>query len=184
MADPLGTPDSPPPDPSPALLQRQQLLAQALKDKVPLAAADPTSATYGDLDSAARGFYDHIGDYDHKAEEAGVLYADADGKYHYSIPTAQKDDGFKLRAAGKMAGIFHTHPGNDQDAGYFSPGDVDTANQLKVPSYIYFEGAKDMRKFVPGTTKTHSELIAGQRLNVAKGDPLTKQQLIADALRQ
>lgn len=189
MADPIGTTDSPSAEPSPAMLQRQQLLAQALKDKVPLAALDPTSGTYDDLDSAAQAFYAGIGPHDIKSEEAGLLYSDADGKYHYSIPTAQQDDSFRLRAqqsaAQKLAGIFHTHPGADRDGQVFSPNDVAAANQLKVPSYIYFENAHDLRKFVPGVSKTHPMTIAGRiGERVADGDPVAKQQLIAQALRE
>lgn len=176
-------------DPIDPQLQRQQLLAQALKDKVPLAAQDPTSGTYDDLDSAAQAFYSGIGPHDPKSEEAGVLYSDADGKYHYSIPTAQQDDSFKLRAQQsaiqKLAGIFHTHPGADRDGQVFSPNDLAAANQLKVPSYVYFENAHDLRKFVPGVTKTHPMTIAGRiGEKVADGDPVAKQQLIAEALKQ
>lgn len=186
---PSGTTGSPPTGPSPQQLQRQQLIAQALKDKVPLASLDPTSGTYDDLDSAAQAFYGAIGAHDPKLEESGVIFSDTDGKFHYSIPSAQHDDAFKMRvpqsATQKLAALFHSHPaGEGQESLLFSPDDVQVANQLKVPSYIYFERDGTMKKYIPGVTKTTMHSVGSQLgARVSKGD-LVKQQLIAQALRE
>jgi proteasome lid subunit RPN8/RPN11 len=178
-----GTTDSLPPDPS---LLRQKLIAQSLKDKIPAATLDPTSGAYDNLDSAAEEFYKNLGEHDPKTENAGVLYVDSSGKYRMSIPTVQHDEGFKLRIPAtpeeKLAGIFHTHPGTDQTAQWFSPNDIDVAGQLKVPSYVYFENNHEMRKYVPGVTKTEMHNIDYKRQTVSRGDLIEQKALVA-ALR-
>jgi hypothetical protein len=160
-------------------LARQQLLAQALKDRIPLAAADPTSDSYADLDSTAHGFRGRLEP--STSEQAGVMFVGKDGKYSYSIPTTQKHrDSFALRMqnseGSKLAGLFHTHPGPEDDAQVFSPDDLAVANKLKVPSYVMFQKTGEIRKYVPGVTKTKRVYIPRSTSQDygADGDPVPK----------
>lgn len=178
-------------------LLRQQLIAATLKDSKPMAALDPTGTGYDDLDSAAHGFAGRLGDRNKNLESAGVLFTGKDGKYKYSIPTTQHQrDGFALRMQqtddSKLGGIFHTHPGTDADGQVFSPNDIRVADKLKVPSYVMFEKTGQIRKYVPGVTKTKRVYIPGSLDEdySADGDPVpappdpAKQAALVDALRQ
>lgn len=155
---------------------RAQLIAAAQAAKVPLAAPDPTMQPVGSLDAAAYAFKNQIDPKNH-TEQAGVFYGTPAG-YQPSIPVTQREhDHFALRAAipkgDTLGAIFHNHPGDDDRAGFFSPDDIQTATQLKVPSYIMFQDGS-LRKFVPGTTKTHNMRFPGDRFDtrVADGDPV------------
>lgn len=163
---------------------RAQLIAAALAAKVPLAAPDPTSTPFDSLDSAASAFKKQIDPANH-TEQSGVFYGTPDGKYQSSIPVSQKEhDRFALRAqiakGSSLGAIFHNHPGDDERAQVFSPEDIQTATQLKVPSYVMFQDGS-IRKFVPGTTKTRNMRFPGDRFDtkVADGDPITD---VANAL--
>lgn len=91
-------------------------------------------------------------------EQAGVVLLSPDGKYYDTSPVSAQEDHFalrlKLEKGWSIAGIFHTHPGDDDRAGYFSPGDLEIANRLKVPSYIKFAKDGSIRSYTPGRTKT------------------------------
>jgi hypothetical protein len=170
-------------------LQRQALIAQALKDKIPLAAQDPTSQIYDNLDSSAYGFKGAL-DPANKSEQAGVMYVDADGKYRMSIPTTQRrTEGFALRMqppeGSKAAGIFHTHPGNDADSQMFSPNDLAVADKLKIPSYVMFTKTGEIRRYTPGVTKTHRVYIPGSQDQdyAADGDKVVDPATMVAALR-
>jgi Domain of unknown function (DUF4329) len=118
-------------------------------------------------------------------EQAGVIFAHANGKFAASNTVTTKDhDNFGLRAhtpdGAKIAGIFHNHLGHNEDAAnVFSPRDVAVANQLNVPSYVLFPDGS-VRKYVPGKTKTRS-LSAGHMDDgiVAFGDAVNQPQTIS-----
>lgn len=136
---------------------------------------DPNSPTFDHPDYAASALSKNFGT-TKSGEHAGVIFQRPDGKYVYSTVTPQSGDTFSLKASVpsgyKLAGIVHSHPGDDDDAGYFSPTDVDVANQLKLPSYIRFLKDDSMRKFVPGVTKTQRIGGFGSQI-VAQGDPIS-----------
>lgn len=121
----------------------------------PPAILDPQTEWDDELDSSAGKALSGITG-PAQTEQAGVLFQRPDGKYGRSTTIAStQHDHFKLRAqvpqGHKIAGIFHTHLGSDRNAQFFSPDDIEMANQLKVPSYIRFADGS-VRKYVPGKT--------------------------------
>ena len=93
--------------------------------------------------------------------EFGGVLLERDGKYYYTIASTSKDPThFEIRAAFpstyKLAGLYHTHPGTDEDSRWFSPEDLRVAGVLRVPSYIgvQFENGA-VRRF---TTGMHTEI--------------------------
>ena len=137
---------------------------------------DPDSPTYDSIDEAAHGFTDKLGK--GGKEHAGVLVQTPEGKYQYSTIIEGDRDSFqlaiKIPKGCKLAGIMHSHPGDDEISQVFSPGDVTTANQLKVPSYVLFSKDNSVRKYVPGVTQTRDMQLVGLHSSqkVAQGDSL------------
>jgi hypothetical protein len=154
--------------------ERARLIAQIAGVMKPQAPLDPTSPMFGSLDEAANAAFGRLTP--GTVEQAGVLYKTPDGQFAYSIPTSQKQEGFSLRAINSptqsMAGIFHTHPGNDSLGQVFSPSDIEIAQQLTMPSYVQFQKDGSIRAFVPGRTRTSDMNVSGTHQKIAKGDPL------------
>lgn len=166
---------------------RQQLMDAASKDKMPVAALDPTSPWLPDLDAAVNEAIKRSGKITAN-EQSGVVIKNADGHFAYSIPlTSVRQDDFALRArlaqGQSLAAIWHSHPGNDELAGYFSPHDLEMADKLNVPSYVRFNSDGSIRSYTPGKTKTRRMSVADAFLKVAHGDPVTAlpAQLYAEA---
>lgn len=166
---------------------RDQLIAAAGKDKLPVAALDPTSPWLPDLDTAVNEAIKRSGKIAAN-EQSGVVIKNADGHFAYSIPlTSVRQDDFALRArlgdGQSLAAIWHSHPGNDELASYFSPHDLEMVDKLNVPSYIRFNSDGSIRSYTPGKTKTRRMSIADAFLKVAHGDPVTAlpAQLYAEA---
>ena len=151
-------------------------MAQALKERIPLAAYDPTSISSPTLDEAAKALIAAFPKTPN-VEQSGLLYRNTDGTYGYSIPVTQNESkGFALRADHPFAAIVHTHPTDDPASQVFSPNDVSTADRLKVPSYIQFMADGSVRKYVPGHTSTKAYAEPNTRFSVGKtaiGDPLS-----------
>lgn len=164
--------------------ERAALMAQIASTMVPKASLDPTSPMYGTTDEAAKAAFGRLTPGD--LEQAGVIYQMPDGKYAYSIPTTQQQrDHFELRASTgdsqKLAAIFHTHPGDDTNAQYFSPNDIAIAKQLAVPSYVQFLKDGSMRSYTAGKTPTSMMTVPNSRqfMKIARGDPLVLPPTIA-----
>jgi hypothetical protein len=147
--------------------------------EIPIAALDPDVGWHPDADSAALRAAKGV---NKGAESAGVLYQNkADSQFSASNLVGQGErDAFALRAKVQpghaLAGIFHNHPGDDNNGQVFSPRDIQIAEQLKVPSYVYFEKTGQIRKYVPGKTATRSipdPLSPRDRIKVADGDPVS-----------
>lgn len=149
-----------------------------MADTIPLAELDPQADWHPDADTAAMRAVASLGK-SRGNERAGVLFKNPNGKFSYSSPVEQNRDNFSLRVkpdpGHAIAGIFHTHPSNDQASQVFSPGDIDMANRLKVPSYVLFEKDGSVRKYVPGKTQTRDVAVSGsfKTQKVADGDPVT-----------
>lgn len=141
---------------------------------------DPESPAFDTPDQAASALADKFkSDKDAVLEKAGVLFKGPDGKFRYSTSIQGQDDRFALAAqvpqGHQMAGIVHSHPGKDREGQVFSPNDVGTAEQLKVPSFVRFLNDGSTRKYTPGKTKTQKMSLAGNPyagVKVAQGDPL------------
>jgi hypothetical protein len=169
---------------------REQLIAASAKDKLPAAALDPTSPWLPDLEAAVNEAIRRSGKIANN-EQSGVIFRNADGHFAYSIPlTSVRQDDFALRAplaqGQSIAAIWHSHPGADELAGYFSPHDLEMADKLNVPSYIRFNSDGSIRSYTPGKTKTKSIVTGADRFattKVARGDPVTAlpPQLYAEA---
>ncbi len=149
-----------------------------MADEVPIAGQDPDANWDPSLDTSAIYALRRL-DPKSATESAGVIYQNADGKYAGSIPVSQNlRDAFALRAqipkGFKMAGIYHTHPSDDQDSQYFSPKDVQIAEQLKIPSYVLFQHDGSIRSYTPGKTATRRVSMPGElrSLKVAGGGKL------------
>lgn len=150
---------------------------------------DPNSPHYDSLDDAATAFaatFPNKGD-----ETAGMLYKDVDGKYRYSTAMPGTDEHFQLTAAvpkgASLGAIVHSHPGADQLGQVFSPNDLKTADQLKLPSYVRFLQADALRVYRPGVTKTERMMMPESKFTqvVARGDPVaTLKAQIAEQLAQ
>jgi len=156
---------------------REQLIAAALKADKPVAALDPTSPWLPDLDTAVNEAIKRSGKIASN-EQSGVIFKNADGHYAYSIPlTSARQDDFALRAqlakGQSLAAIWHSHPGDDELATYFSPHDLEMADKLGIPSYVRFNSDGSIRSYTPGKTKTSYVSAPGDRvsrLKVARGD--------------
>jgi proteasome lid subunit RPN8/RPN11 len=145
---------------------------------LPTAQVDPNDTGQDDLDTSAWGALQSL---DHgNTESAGLLLQHPNGQYFHTTPiTSLEHDHFALRAAlqkgWKIAGIYHTHPGDDADGQVFSPNDLQVAAQLKVPSYIRFLKDGAVRKYVPGQTQSQNlPSPSNPRFSrkVATGDPV------------
>jgi GNAT superfamily N-acetyltransferase len=147
---------------------------------------DPKSPEFDTLDQAARGLTDT---FDPKAgrERAGAIVKTPAGKYVYTTTIDAGQDHFNMRARfpkdHAFAGIVHNHPGDEDLGQLFSPNDLQTADTLKVPSYVYFDRDQSVRKYVPGTTKTrtmndpshpHFNMKVADGDAVAQSDPVVQ----------
>lgn len=145
---------------------------------------DPKSEAFEDADASAHAVLSGLGD--DSQEQAGVILVSPDGRYHYTTPTtSHQHDNFEVRVAlqkgWKIAGIYHTHPGKDDDGQVFSPQDLEMAAKLNVPSYIRFLKDGSIRKYIPGQTSTQNKPQGKFIRKVATGDTLPPPQ-VAQAL--
>ena len=141
---------------------------------------DPNSPIFQTPDGAAAAvskMFAHL-----PGEQSAACILRPDGTYGYStISPQQGETNFQMRVAlpkdHKLACIVHSHPGNDQDGQYFSPDDINVANQLKVPSFIRFNRDDTIRRFTPGVTKTTSIPMSGHPFGVkaAVGDQIAQE---------
>lgn len=130
---------------------------------------DPSSPRHKSIDEAAYGLHTQVGKADRHGEQetAGVILKTPDGSYQYSTLAPQAlHDKFEIHVmipdGTTIAGIYHTHPGDDDDAKYFSQDDLNIARKLNVPSYITFSDGS-LRKYQPGQTKTDYTTAPGSR---------------------
>ena len=112
-----------------------------------------------------------------KYETGGILYSEGD-KFYASEPQGQKKAGqfqakVSIPAGAKLAGIYHTHPGrqDDSDAELFSTDDVDVANRMKMQSYIRALDSGNIRRYDPGKSRTRP-LSRTDRRTVSEGELL------------
>ena len=140
--------------------QRAAMIAAALKQQVPTAALDPTCVWQPSKDQAAITGLNNAAQQGNKLENGGAIFQNGDGQYCYSIPVSSKQGEhiqFNVTppTGTKLAAIYHTHP-DGLDSGSFSPDDVDTANKLKMTSYIKALKSGAIKRFDPGVTPTRS----------------------------
>src|SRR3569833_3202508 len=113
--------------------------------------------TTGDdnLDGCANAVLAKLDQYN--GEQSGVIMQGPDGKYYNTDPISTNHDHFGMRVqiphGWKIAGVYHTHPGDDDLAQYFSTNDLAVSESLKVPSYIRFQKGGAVRRYTPGQTK-------------------------------
>ena len=145
-----------------------------MPNQFPIVGPHPQSPAFDSLDQAA---HEVSGGFDKKSktEQSAALFRRADGKYLYSAPVTNSDhDNFGMRVqlpqGVTLAGVVHSHLGQDDLGQYFSPNDLNIANQLKVPSYIRFMRDDSVRRYTPGQTST--TYLRGYGTHVAKGDAI------------
>jgi hypothetical protein len=138
---------------------------------------DPNSPAFDNPDAAADAVSRDFSSSPN--EQIAVVVRRPDGKFVYSEVAPGRNDSSSVTAllpkGHTLAGIAHSHPGAEQSAQVFSPGDIATASSLKVPSFVRFGHDNSIRKFVPGKTKT--TILSGSDpeqglLRVSHGDPL------------
>jgi len=111
-------------------------------------------------------------------EYAGAIYRDAQGRYCYSTPVRGADDTFSFRVVlptgTVLAGLYHTHLGDDGLAPLFSAGDVRQADRLGAASYILVRSRGIVLRYVPGRTGTMPIHRNGslRTLTVSRGENL------------
>lgn len=140
----------------------------------PIVTPHEQSPLFDSLDQAAHEVCSTL-DRKSKVEQSAALFKRADGKYMYSAPVTNEDhDNFGMRVqlpkGVTLAGVVHSHLGQDDLGQYFSPNDINIANQLKIPSYIRFMRDDSVRRYTPGQTST--AYLRGYGTHVAKGDEL------------
>lgn len=143
----------------------------------PAVTLDGASPVYHTIDGAANAVSGPFAA-QQQNEQAAVIIRRPDGSYAYSTVAPQTDhDKFALRALLQkgytMAGIVHSHPGTDAMGQVFSPQDLGTADQMKVPSFVRFSDGS-IRKYVPGVTHTQPYQVSGNRFGIksAQGDQI------------
>lgn len=124
-----------------------------------------------------------------KKYELGGIISQAGDRYYTSEPMGDKRTGsftarVKLPQGERAVGLYHSHPSamheSIGDSELFSPGDVETAQRMKMLSYIKALASDKIKKFEPG--KTNVRLYGrGDRRTVSDGE-LLKQKIIAEAL--
>ena len=141
----------------------------------PPAQIDPNSDGHEDIDGSAEHALSGVAN--PEQEQAGVILRSPEGKYFYTSPTTSPHhDSFEIRVmlqkGWQIAGIYHSHPGKDDDGQVFSPQDLQVAQQLNVPSYIKFMKDGAVRKYIPGETPTQNRPDGKFQRKVASGDAL------------
>lgn len=143
----------------------------------PVATVAKNATGYVSPTDAACAALNSVGDIKSSDDEhAGVVLKGPDGKYYHTGMMPAQEEHFGLTVqAGKgwsLAGIYHTHPYHDEMSQYFSPNDIDVANQLNVPSFIRFGQENAIRQFIPKKTPTFNASDDGDlagAVNVSRG---------------
>ncbi len=163
---------------------RQRLIAESLREKVPLAVLDPTCKWTTSKDQAAVEALNRAMAGTH--EVGGAIFQNEKGEYCYSIPVGNaRSRNFKLRAQSspqqKLASIYHVHPpeGAEEESQYFSPDDIRTANQLKMASYIKVLRDGAIKKYEPGITRTKKLAHRGPGALYSEGELIRSQPPLA-----
>lgn len=168
-----------------ALVAKSSLRTLNMPTKAPLVSIDPQAVAYGSPDEAAAAISTGFIDPKNKSapERIAVILKRPDGQYVPST-VAVSDSGHssQLRVAvpkgHALAGLVHSHPGDDDTSLQFSDDDLNVADQLKVPSYVRFAKDDNIRKYVPGESKTFkvtgNDARGGiQYQRASTGDPLS-----------
>lgn len=87
-----------------------------------------------------------------KLEYAGALLQLADGSIAGTAAQRGDETRFELRVplphGAHIVALWHTHPAGT-DSGYFSSGDIETANAVGVPSYIRDNATGRIYVYIP-----------------------------------
>jgi proteasome lid subunit RPN8/RPN11 len=108
-------------------------------------------------------------------EYGGALYV-LDGCHGYTAPQTSGSEyhvdlRVNLPAGAALAGIYHTHPGLQEQGRLFSPADVHTHDSLLVPSFIAFAATGELfaldstvRRDVGRGARSRHRAVAGKPL--------------------
>lgn len=112
-----------------------------------------------------------------KGEAISLVYQ-KDGKFYFTEPQGQDETAsvrgeFKIPKGATLAHIIHNHPDGTGDNTYFSPGDIEMATQLKIPSAIIFGADPHISIYTPGVTPVERFGTGAKRMNRSKGSPFT-----------
>jgi hypothetical protein len=117
--------------------------------------------TYPTAQAAAVAALRGIGDQKHEFG-GGVLYNKEQNVYAPTEAVGQGDGGHFEAAVGipkgwQLHSTYHTHPAAEDRSTQFSPNDIDTATQLKAPSYVLAREDNKIRVFDPSTSKVQKD---------------------------
>ncbi|HTV97797.1 MAG TPA: hypothetical protein VME42_17500 [Steroidobacteraceae bacterium] len=95
----------------------------------------------------------------------GILYNKEQNVCAATEPVGQNDGSHFVAAVGVPKGwqlnsTYHTHPSGDRST-QFSDDDINTAQQLKAPSYVLARDDNKIRMFDPASSKVSSERPPG-----------------------
>ncbi len=165
--------------------RREQLIEEASRAKIPVAALDPECKWVPSREQAIIDAFNQIPAGD--VERAGAVYRNEDGNYCYSVPVPGTERSFSMKLSkgdypGKVSfdSIYHTHPQEGhRETGIssenFSAADVQTAKKLGKHSFIRNEHTGEIKHFDPATG-------AVDRYNGgARGVPITRREALAEA---
>lgn len=96
----------------------------------------------------------------------GILYNKEQDTYAATEPVGQNDGSHFAAAVSVPQGwqlhsTYHTHPSGMRST-QFSGDDIDTANQLKAPSYILARDDDKVRMFDPKSSKVSTDITNGR----------------------
>jgi hypothetical protein len=92
----------------------------------------------------------------------GVLYNKEQNVYAPTEAVGQGDGAHFQAAVGipkgwQLHSTYHTHPAGEERSTQFSPNDIDTATQLKAPSYVLARKDDKIRVFDPSSSKVQKD---------------------------
>ncbi len=157
------------------------------RSQIPVASLDTSRACYPSADDAVLSLMDGLPPL--MKETAFAIYheqgPDGAAKFCASIGVPGTNDNFSFRTdkGHQLAAIAHTHPADHKDS-TFSPNDVQTAQQLNIPSYIRANSTGMVRRFTPGVDSVDDSPLAGSRSRkqgTAAGMPVTRRDQLTAA---
>jgi hypothetical protein len=158
---------APRPTPTPAVPVAQAASSSRTRNvadkKIPVALLDGSCVWVDDKDAAALAGLEKL-PYGRK-EFAGAIYQRKDGKFCYSETVPGTMDDFEFATdptAGKFAGLFHSHHGDDEEQ--FSPKDVHVATELNRTSYIRGNKSGNVRRYEPGIDRPQRDNHMGDSI--------------------
>ena len=153
----------------------------AAKD-LPEAVLAPDAAAYASVDDAAHAALLVAMPVSQSHEHGGVVL-ESEGVYYFTTPVTNGRTGeiafaVLLPSTHRIAGIYHTHPDENEDSVKFSANDVAQAKARGARSYIGVMRDRSIRVFDPKTMSTQRFIRSGSMLS--RGEIAVGELLVSD----